>query len=123
MSAGDNKTGGGRQLIDFYSPPYLFAGPRPTITASPTQVGHGSQFSFTTSGAPVTRAVLMAPAATTHTVDMNARHVELAITSTGGGGFNATAPTAQVAPPGHYMLFALTAAGVPSVARWVHVGP
>ena len=123
MSAGDDKSGGGGKLIDFYSPPYLFAGTRPTITSSPAQAGHGSQFAVGTSNAPVTRLVLMAPGATTHTVDMNARHIELAVTPTGNGGFTATAPTAQVAPPGHYMLFALTAAGVPSVAKWVHVGP
>jgi hypothetical protein len=123
MSAGDNRTGGGRQLIDFYSPPYLFAGPRPTITSSPNQVGHGSRFSIGTATAAVTRAVLMAPGATTHGLDMNARHVELAVTPTGSGGFTATAPTARVAPRGYYMLFVLTATGVPSVAKWVHVGP
>jgi hypothetical protein len=121
MSAGDDKAGGGAGLIDFYSPPYLFAGPRPTITAAPTQVDHGRRFTLDTSGATVTRAVLVAPGATTHTVDMNTRHVELALTSTGNGAFTATAPTAEVAPPGHYMMFALTAAGVPSVATWVHV--
>ena len=123
MSAGDDKAGGGKGLIDFYSPPYLFAGPRPAITSSPTQVNFGSTFALGTSGAAVTRAVLIAPGATTHAVDMNTRHVELAVTSTGGGGFTATAPTPRVAPPGHYMLFALTAAGVPSMAKWVHVGP
>jgi hypothetical protein len=122
MSAGDNRTGGGRQLIDFYSPPYLFAGPRPTITSSPTQIAHGSRFSIGTSTVTVDRAVLMAPGATTHALDMNARHVELSITPTGNGNFTATAPNVRVAPPGHYMLFVLTAAGVPSVATWVHVG-
>ena len=65
----------------------------------------------------------MAPGATTHDVDMNARHVELAVTPSGGGAFTATAPTASVAPPGYYMLFALTSTGVPSVAGWLHVGP
>lgn len=121
MSAGDDKAGGGAGLIDFYSPPYLFAGPRPAITAAPTQVDHGSRFNIRTSKATVTRAVLIAPGATTHTVDMNTRHVELDVTSTGNGDLTATAPNARVAPPGHYMLFALTAAGVPSVAKWVHV--
>jgi hypothetical protein len=123
MSAGDDKAGGGGGLIDFYSPPYLFAGPRPTITSAPSQVGNGGRFTLGTSGAAVTRAVLVAPGATTHGVDMNTRHVELAVTSAGNGSFTATAPSARVAPPGHYMLFAVTAAGVPSVAKWVHVGP
>ena len=122
MSAGDDGPGGGRQLIDFYSPPYLFKGPRPVITAAPAQIGHNSAFSVSTSGPTVTRAVLMAPAATTHANEMNARHVELAITRSGDR-INATAPTSRVAPPGYYMLFVLTETGVPSRARWVHVGP
>jgi Domain of unknown function (DUF1929) len=122
MSAGDGGAGGGRQRIDFYSPPYLFKGPRPVIDSSPSQVNYGATFSIGTSGPAATRAVLMAPAATTHADEMNARHVELAVTPNGGG-FSATAPTAAVAPPGYYMLFVLTASGIPSVARWVHVGP
>ncbi len=122
MSAGDTGSGGGRQLIDFYSPPYLFKGPRPTITSAPTQVGHGQGFNIATGGPTVSRAVLMAPGATTHAVEMNARHVELAVTRTATG-FTATAPVANVAPPGYYMLFVLTPDGIPSVAKWVHVGP
>jgi hypothetical protein len=121
MSAGDTGAGGGRQLIDFYSPPYLFKGPRPTITSAPTQLTYGATFNIATSGPAVTRAVLMAPGATTHAVEMNARHVELAVTA-GPGGLSAMAPVANVAPPGYYMLFALTATGIPSVATWVHIG-
>jgi Galactose oxidase-like, Early set domain len=122
MSAGDGGAGGGRQRIDFYSPPYLFKGPRPVIDSAPSQVNYGATFSIGASGPVATQAVLMAPAATTHANEMNARHVKLAVTP-GGGGFTATAPTAAVAPPGYYMLFVLTASGIPSIARWVHVGP
>ncbi len=74
---------------------------------------YGAGFSIATSGPAVTRAVLMAPGATTHADEMNARHVD----------FTATAPTSAVAPPGYYMLFVLTANGIPSPAGWVHVGP
>ncbi len=123
MSAGDNGVGGGGQLIDFYSPPYLFQGRRPRITSAPTQLRYGQRFAITTSGPTATRAVLMAPAATTHANEMNARHVRLAVIPTSGG-LRATAPpTSAVAPPGYYMLFVLRPNGVPSVARWVHVGP
>ena len=62
------------------------------------------------------------PGATTHADEMNARRVELAVTPTADG-FTATAPTAKIAPPGYYMLFTVTADGIPSVASWVHVGP
>jgi hypothetical protein len=121
MSAGDTGSGGGKQLIDFYSPPYLFQGPRPVITDAPSKVSYGGTFSIGTAGAPATRAVLMAPGATTHADEMNARHVELAVTPSAGG-FSATAPRAQVAPPGYYLLFAVTSDGIPSIARWVHLG-
>jgi hypothetical protein len=122
MSAGDTGAGGGKQAIDFYSPPYLFKGPRPAIDSAPAQVDYGAGFSIATSGPTATRAVLMAPAATTHADEMNARHVELAVTPSVGG-FTATGPTSTVAPPGYYMLFVLTADGIPSTAKWVHVGP
>jgi len=122
MSAGDTGSGGGRQLIDFYSPPYLFQGPRPEIAAAPSSVAYGDTFSIATAGAPATQAVLMAPGATTHADEMNARRVELAVTPTADG-FTATAPGPRVAPPGYYMLFTVTADGIPSVASWVHVGP
>jgi hypothetical protein len=120
MSAGDNKAGGGRQLIDFYSPPYLFRGPRPRITFAPHTVRSGQRFVIRTRGPEVRGAVLMAPGATTHANEMNARHVRLAVTRTPRG-FRARGPSRTVAPPGYYMLFVLRENGVPSVARWVRV--
>jgi len=122
MSAGDNGTTGGRELIDFYRPPYLFQGKRPVITAAPRRLAYRQSFRIKTTGSPTTRAVLMAPAATTHANDMNARHVTLAVKRTATG-LQASAPaSANLAPRGYYMLFALNAKGVPSVARWVHLG-
>ncbi|HET7432713.1 MAG TPA: galactose oxidase early set domain-containing protein [Nocardioides sp.] len=123
MSAGDTGAGGGRQLIDFYSPPYLFQGPRPAIDSAPNQVDYGAGFDIATSGPAVGSAVLMSPGATTHAVEMNARRVQLAVTPTATG-FTATAPaSSKLAPPGWYMLFVVTPDGIPSVATWVHVGP
>jgi hypothetical protein len=120
MSAGDNLPGGGRQLIDFYSPPYLFRGTRPRITRAPQIVRSGQAFAIRTRGPEVNRAILMAPGATTHANEMNARHITLAATRTALG-FTARIPSGAVAPPGYYMLFVLRANGVPSVARWVRV--
>ena len=60
----------------------------------------------------------MSPGATTHGNDMNQRHLELSVTPTAGG-LSAVAPAnANLAPPGNYMPFTLTADGVPSEARW-----
>ena len=123
MSAGDPGTGGGRQLVDFYSPPYLFQGPRPQIASAPDAVDYGDTFTIATSGPTATQAVLMAPGSITHAVEMNARRVELAVTKTTTGLTATAPPAAGVAPPGYYMLFTLTADGIPSTASWVHVGP
>ncbi len=123
-SGGDNTASGGgnaSDAVEVFEPPYLFRGSRPSVTAAPSQLGYGNAFSIQADGAP-TRAVLMSPGSATHGNDMNQRHVELAVSATAGG-LTATAPAnANLAPPGDYMLFVLTADGVPSVARWVRLG-
>lgn len=122
LSGGDDRSGmRTTDTGEIYSPPYLFRGPRPLIGAAPQKAGYGLPFHIGASGG-ATRAVLMAPGVTTHATDMQARHVELAITHRGANGLDVLAPpSAGVAPPGWYMLFVLNAEGVPSVARWVHV--
>jgi hypothetical protein len=59
--------------------------------------------------------------AVTHSVNMEQRYVPLSF-SAGTGQLSATVPqNANVTPPGVYMLFIVDSAGVPSVARMVHV--
>lgn len=111
------------RTAQLYSPPYLFDGPRPQITASPGAVEYGTPFTVGVNGAPssVTRAVLVHPGAVTHANDMGQRVIELSVTA-GAGALTLTAPRdATVAPPGYYMLFVLNADGVPSVASWVRL--
>ena len=129
VSAGDNFNpdgagGDSSDTAEIYSPPYLFKGPRPEITSAPGSAAWGDTFGVY-SPDPVSRAVLVAPGATTHGYDMNQRVVELAITrSDPGVGIDVKAPpTSSVAPPGYYMLFLLNAQGVPSVANWVRLDP
>ena len=124
LSAGDDTLAGGgweNDIAEIYSPPYLFQGARPSISSAPRAIKWGSPFTVGTPDA-VARAVLIAPGATTHANDMNQRHVELAISPTAGGIQAIAPPTANVAPPGPYMLFLLNAQGIPSVARFVQVG-
>lgn len=144
VSAGDDgnmKLTADRDNAEIYWPPYLFDGddcaPRPVIRGvgalgpppgAPRQwatLTYGEQFGvFTEHADAQTTAVLVAPSATTHGVDMNQRIIPLAVTSVPGGGVNATMPVADaVAPPGYYMLFIVDADGTPSEARWVHVLP
>jgi galactose oxidase-like protein len=131
MSAGDDfhptTASGGASSTDtaeIYSPPYLFRTPRPTIGLAPSAVHWGDTFGVLSSSSGISRAVLMAPAATTHAVDMHQREVPLQIANNvSGQGVDLVAPpSGGVAPPGYYMLFLLNAQGVPSVASWVRVG-
>jgi hypothetical protein len=126
MSAGDDvHPDDDGDTIELYSPPYLFRGERPAIGAAPAAVGYGQQFDVASSSPGLTRAVLMAPSATTHAADMTQRHVELEVAGRpAGGGLTVRSPGHRnLAPPGYYMLFVLNEAGVPSVSRWVRLDP
>jgi len=58
----------------------------------------------------------------THSFNMNQRFVRLAFTASATS-LSVRAPDRpEIAPPGHYLLFILDGAGVPSVGRFVHLG-
>ena len=107
---------------EFYSPPYLFKGPRPTITQAPSQISYGQNvFVATPDGASITSAVLMRLGAATHFFNMDARYVPVTFNQTTGG-LNIIAPAnGYLAPPGYYMLFILNSNGVPSIAPFVQL--
>ena len=123
ISAGDDGNGGYNQdTAEIYAPPYLFKGPRPVIDSVPASIRYGATIRVRATGS-IAKAVLIAPGATTHAVDMNQRSVAVAMTQTATG-VNITTPTnLNVAPPGYYMLFLLSPEGVPSVARFVRLDP
>ena len=105
-----------------FSPPYLFNGPRPTITSSPSLVQYGSNFQVSTpDAASITSVSLIRPASVTHSFDESSRRVSLSFTVSGGT-LNVQAPAnGGDAPPGPYMLFIVNSNGVPSVASWVNL--
>jgi hypothetical protein len=107
---------------EIYSPPYLFKGARPTISSAPAQVSYGANFTVTTPDfASISKVVLIRTGATTHFFDQNTRYVPLAFQQTTSG-LTVTGPVdGNLAPPGHYMLFLVNGAGVPSVASIVQV--
>jgi hypothetical protein len=122
LSAGSN-SGTQGETGEIYSPPYLFRGPRPTLTSAPTAVGYGDTVAVVSPDLDLARLVLVHPGALTHQVDTAQRHVLLTFTSNGAGVYTAQIPmSSNVAPAGYYMLFAVNADGVPSVASWVKVG-
>lgn len=107
---------------EIYSPPYMFAGPRPVIRSAPAAIAYGDTFavSFDTGTGPFTIA-LVALTAVTHSNNMSQRYVRLDQVATTELE-TVVAPTSpNLAPPGFYMLFVTDATGVPSVSRMVRV--
>jgi hypothetical protein len=92
------------------------------IDAAPTIATYGTPFQIDTAQAgSIAKVALVRLGAVTHSVNMEQRYVPLSFT-TGSGSLVATAPaSANVAPPGVYMLFVIAADGVPSVAKMVTV--
>jgi hypothetical protein len=117
-AGGDNEPN-----MEIFSPPYLFKGPRPTIGSAPASVTYGQTFAVATpEAANIARVNWIRLSSVTHAVNMDQRLNVLTFTR-GTGSLNVTAPAnANLAPPGHYMLFLVDGNGVPSVAKIVRIG-
>ena len=104
-----------------YSPPYLFKGAQPVINTAPATARYGQTFAVVTNRSVSKGAVLVAPAATTHGNDMHQRVIKVQTQQTSNG-LKVTVPASSaMVPPGHYMLFVLDSAGIPSKAKFVHI--
>jgi len=108
---------------EIYSPPYLFKGPRPTITSAPTSVRYGETFFIETpDSSEIAKITWIRLPSVTHSFDQNQRLNFLSFSQTTGG-LKVTAPASgNLCPPGHYMLFILNRNGVPSVAKIIRIG-
>jgi hypothetical protein len=109
--------------LEVYSPPYLFRGPRPTISTVTTEWRYGQTVTIATPDADTIRWVsLIRPGVTTHSFNTTQRLVDLPITTRGEGMVQVhVTDEPNIAPPGWYMLFLTDHDRVPSVARWVHL--
>ena len=138
-------------LPEVFSPPYLHAGPRPVIWRAPVELTYGELFRVEVNNANAVKSVvLIRNGSCTHSFNSDQRFVELEIlgkeldlfypwyrwVDTGGaypvysrprpGMYPRVVrlkapPDRHVAPPGYYMLFAVSASGVPSVAEFVRL--
>ncbi|MGK9460918.1 galactose oxidase-like domain-containing protein [Streptomyces sp. G6] len=125
MTTGDNPGNGSwNHDVSIYTPPYLLKGERPTITSViDTEWNYGDTQRITVDR-PIAKAELIRPAAVTHSSDPNQRFVDLPLSVDGDNVDLNVTSNPNLAPPGWYMLFAVDANGVPSVAEWVHLdGP
>jgi hypothetical protein len=107
---------------EYFSPPYLFKGPRPTITSTPTTISYGGNFTVQTpDAANIASIAFMRPAAVTHQFNEDQHFINLTFQNNGGALTVQAPANANLAPPGYYMLFIVNTNGVPSIAPFVKI--
>jgi hypothetical protein len=115
--------------IEYFTPPYLYKkdgsgqlADRPVISTAPATAPVNTAFSVTTDqAASIKKVALVGLGDVTHSVDQGQRYVPLKFTAAGTTLTVTGPPNGGVTPPGHYMLFIIDAAGVPSVAKVIQV--
>ena len=125
LHAGGGEGGGVpiQRNAELFSPPYLFKGPRPTISAVPARVAYGTPFRVVTpDAAAIAKVSLIQIGSVTHSYNSTQRFQWLSFTRQSGA-LTLTVPTSRnLTPPGHYLLFVLDGNNVPSVGKIVKVG-
>ena len=110
-----------RDDFRFYYPLYMFDPNRSIIVGGvPATAAYGASFDVTLwKGGTETRTIqegaLVGLGSMTHSIDMNQRHIQVAVTTLASGQIRVTMPAgAKTAPPGPYMLFVLDNARTPT---------
>ena len=129
LSAGGGLCGGcatNHPNAQILTPHYLLnddgsAATRPVINTAPATATHGTSVGVSTNSA-IAAFSLVRMGSTTHTVNNDQRRIPLQFSSTGTNAYSlAIPPNPGVVVPGYYMLFAMNAAGVPSVSKIIQV--
>lgn len=120
-SGGDDAVADQRSY-QIYSPPYLFRGARPSITAVPGSAQYGSTaFIGTPDASRIQSVSLIKTGSVTHAFDENARAMSLNFAQASGG-LNVQMPVnGNYAPPGYYLLSIVDGNGVPSMAGMIRL--
>ena len=107
---------------EYFSPPYLFKGSRPTVSSAPSSASWGQTFSVgTPDPSAISKVSLIELGSVTHAMDQGQRFMWLTFSRVSGG-LKVTAPASRnIAPPGWYMLFLLNGSGVPSMAKLIRL--
>jgi galactose oxidase len=108
------------------TPPYLLNSDgteraRPVIESAPATTSQGSTITVRTTGS-TPRFSLVRTSSVTHSVNSDQRRIPLTATTADGVNYRMQIPGDRgVVLPGFYLLFAMTAEGTPSVARFIHI--
>jgi Domain of unknown function (DUF1929) len=112
---------------EFFWPPYLFntdgtLARRPKIVNAPSSVRYNQRIRISTPDAgSITKFTWVRLGSVTHADNMNQRSMTLSFTRSGDTLLVNAPENGNVAPPGHYMLFAINANGTPSTARIIRI--
>jgi hypothetical protein len=117
------------QQTEIFWPPYLFNAngdevSRPFITSSPTNATYGETITVGKSGPAaqnISKVTLVRLSSTTHSFNQNQRFNNLSFSTFLGGLYVTMPANSNICPPGHYMLFIINSAGVPSEAAIIKV--
>ena len=112
---------------EIFSPPYLYnntgqAASRPNIVSAPNEAPYGSNVAVRhTAGNVISRVTLVKTGAVTHSFNMEQRFIELDFQDINNGVKVALPNSANIAPPGYYMMYLLDNKGVPSEAHMIRI--
>jgi hypothetical protein len=113
-----NPPGDSHKDAQLYSPPYLMNGPRPQILVAPTEINYGESFDVTVGATDVIAKVSwIRLGSVTHSNNQNQLLNFLTFTQIAGKVTIEAPANANIAPPGHYMLFVLNGQGIPSIGH------
>ena len=123
-ASGTANTSSFEHRTEIYSPWYLFAGTRPTISGLPTVGPYGGAITIPTPNASsITSVSLLKLANTNHHQDWEHRLIWLQILTKTSSSVTVSAPiNANLAPPGYYLIHALNSSGVPSPGKIIQIG-
>ena len=112
---------------ELFSPPYLFnnagqAARRPSIVTAPAEARYASKITVRHNASDViSRVTLIKTGAVTHSFNMEQRFLELDFEDINNGVKITMPGSANLAPPGYYLLHLLDNKGVPSEAHIIRI--
>lgn len=113
-----NPPGDSHSDAQIFTPPYLLKGLRPVIAAAPVEIIYGNSFEITVgANDDIAKVSWIRLGSVTHSCNQNQLLNFLTFTQTATKLTIQAPANANVAPPGHYMLFVLNKEGVPSTAH------
>ncbi len=106
---------------EIFSPPYLFKGPRPVITAAADSVSYGDSLAVSTPDDSIAAVWWVRAGSTSGGWNADQRALDLGFVASTGQIKVASPGAVNAAPPGPYLMFLVHQSGAPSLGRFVRL--